>query len=148
MRKFKVGEKVRITRNTATTYAAKPFGGKVATIHSITANECYNVLVEPKHTWVLPWQALQKVKREDGPLWQPGSFGEWLIYPLPDGCRSVVLCKVTRYGTVPECILLPHQIYRKQLLKRMKDDSDITGFLIMPRDACMEIEISAENIRR
>jgi len=59
------------------------------------------------------------------------SFGDMLEYPKPTDCDLVVLC-VDRHQHCPVTVLLPHQIYRKQLRELLDEYPDATGFTVMP----------------
>ena len=76
--------------------------------------------------------------------WQETTFGDSLSFDgLPDEADLVIVC-IARHGAKPVSVLLPHQVYRKDLIDLVSEYPDARGFFIMPCSSKNWISIPLE----
>lgn len=63
--------------------------------------------------------------------WKDTTFGEMLDIDIPADCSMVVLC-VDLHQHQPLQVLLPHQIYKKDLLRILDEYPAARGITILP----------------
>jgi len=79
--------------------------------------------------------------------WRQTNFGDMLVYDTPEYCTMVILC-IDLHQHVPVRILLPHQIYKKDLLKLLDEHPSARGITIIPVNHEDKIEIDPKELRR
>lgn len=71
------------------------------------------------------------IKSKNDLKWKDTVFGEMLDIDIPADCSMVVLC-VDLHQHTPLQVLLPHQIYKKDLLRILDEYPLSRGISILP----------------
>ena len=79
--------------------------------------------------------------------WQKTSFGDNLSFEgLPKDTDLLIVC-VLFHGAKPKTLLLPHQLYRQDLIDLAERYPDSKGFYVMPCSSKNWIELPLELLK-
>ena len=60
------------------------------------------------------------------------NFGKWFDIDMPNDCDVIIVCKIAEHGLIPFRILLPAQLYQKDITQLLKKETDIKQITIIP----------------
>jgi hypothetical protein len=91
----------------------------------------------------------RKAKKSSVVTWHKSTFGKWADYPIPDDCDVVVLCVMggPYLQIEPIRVLLPHQVYKTECRKLLKE-TGATEIILLPYRSKERVEIQAEEFAR